>query len=78
MGDLGHCGCGGTSRDNGGCNSIIWIIILLFLCGGCSGSSDCGSQSGFGLSSFGGDGCGCIIIILLLLCSCGGGTSLCG
>ena len=54
-----NCGCGGN--DNNCCSSIIWIILLLCLCG----------NSG---SAFSGDGCGCgggnnscIWIILLLL-----------
>ncbi len=55
-----NCGCGGN--DNG-CSSIIWIILLLSLCGGNG-------------SPFSNDGCGsdnsCIWIILLLLC-CGNG-----
>mgnify|MGYP003299946643 CR=1 FL=1 len=33
------CGCSNTTSNNGGCgNSMIWIIILLFLCGGCGGN----------------------------------------
>jgi hypothetical protein len=53
-----NCGCG----NEGGCSSIIWIILLLCLC-----------NNG---STFSGDGCGdnsCIWIILLLLC-CGNGN----
>ncbi len=65
MSDLAatNCGC----NDNGcGCNSIIWIILLLSCCGGNSWGmgrsgcdNDCGNNS-------------CIWIILLLLC-CGNG-----
>lgn len=82
MGDL-NCGCGIPDRcgnNSGGCSSIIWIIILLFLCNGNDGGGcNSGCNSGLGLSNiFGGgnDGCGCIIIILLLLCCCGGGNSI--
>ncbi len=77
MGDLNHCGCGGTGNDSG-CNSIIWIILLLCLCGGCGSNNDsCGGcGNGNGLLSSGGNGCECIIIILLLL-SCCGGNSFC-
>ncbi|MBU3840778.1 MAG: chorion class high-cysteine HCB protein 13 [Candidatus Ruminococcus intestinipullorum] len=56
-----NCGCGCESGFGG--NSCIWIILLLFCCGGCGGS-------GFG----GNNGCGndsCIWIILLLF-FCGG------
>lgn len=64
------CGCGCDNNTNvlggnGGMSSCLWIIILLFLCGGCGGNtwgrsgSDCG----------GGDGC---IWIILLLFFCGG------
>ncbi|NLG05320.1 MAG: chorion class high-cysteine HCB protein 13 [Clostridia bacterium] len=61
--------CGNT-RQGGGCNSIIWIIILLCLCGnndGCQGNNGIG-----GLFGSGGSDCSCIIIILLLLSCCGG------
>ena len=69
MSDLAATNCG-CPREDGGCNSIIWIILLLCCCcgngrsgflgdGGCGGGNDC-----------------CWIIILLLLCGgnfCGGG-----
>lgn len=71
MSDLAatNCGC----NDNGcGCNSIIWIILLLSCCGN--------NGSVFGGNGCGNDGCGnnsCIWIILLLLCcgnnGCGNG-----
>lgn len=66
MSDLAATNCN-TSCDRGsswgwGNNSCLWIIILLFLCGGnsCWGNND---------------GCGCdsIIWILILLCCCGNG-----
>lgn len=72
MSDLAatNCGCG---RNDGGCGSILWLIVLLSLCNG-------GGSGLFGNN----DGCGCgdnscIWIILLLLC-CGGcgSNSFCG
>ena len=56
-----NCGCG-NDNNNGCCSSLIWIILILALCG--NGSS------------FSNDGCGCgnsIWIILLLLCCCNDG-----
>lgn len=75
------CLCGGNGvagTSTGG--SWIWILILLFCCGGCGGSNGIGGI-------FGGNGCGCgndsdcswIIILILLLCCCGGcGGNVCG
>lgn len=62
-----NCGCGGN--DNGCCSSLIWIILILSLCGG----------NGSPLSN---DGCGCggdnsCMWIILLLLFCGGGCG-CG
>lgn len=61
MSDLAatNCGC----NDGCGCNSIIWIIILLSCCG-----------NGTSLFNSNNDGCdnSCIWIILLLL-FCGNG-----
>lgn len=69
-----QCPCSGGGRSSSGCSSIIWIIILLSICGG-NGDSGCG----FGLGNFG-NGCGgdnncCELIILLLVLSscCGNG-----
>ena len=59
MSDLAATNCGGgCSCNEGGCNSILWIIILLcccggnndclwiilllFCCGGCGGNNGCG------------------------------------
>ena len=76
MSDLTATGCSSCSNQhNNGCGSWIWIIILLFFCGGCNGGS----------SLFGGNGCGCDndnnscewLIILLVLFSCCGNNS-CG
>ena len=80
MSDLSatNCGCGCDSvgrrdRDRDcGCgfanNSCLWIILLLFFCGGCGGST------------WGNNGCGndsCLWIILLLF-FCGGMGNGCG
>ena len=60
MSDLAATNCGGCGCNEGGCNSILWIIILLSCC--------CGNNGGF----CGNNGCGggndCLWIILLLLC----------
>ena len=65
MSDLAATNCGCGCNDEGGCNSIIWLIILLSCCG-------CGNN---GL--FGGNGCdgnnSCLLIILLLFCCNGNG-----
>lgn len=74
MSDLtaSNCGC---SNDNNCCSSIIWIIILLALCGNKGNNCGCGCGSGF----LGGNdnGCGCEILIILLLLSCCGGNFCC-
>ncbi len=72
MSDLAatNCGCGCNDGGNN-CCSILWIIILL---------SICGNGSGFNLGNNGcgnNDGCGCLWIILLLL-FCGGNNNGCG
>ena len=73
MSDLAATNCGGgcgcENNSGMGCNSIIWIILLLCCCG-----------NGNGL--FGGrNDCGCdnnmFIIIILLFC-CNGNNSLFG
>lgn len=79
MSDLTASNCGCTNNDNNCCSSLIWIIILLSICGNGNGRSgnDCGCGCGSGFGFFGGNnnGCGCeIIIILLLLCCCGGNS----
>lgn len=55
------CGCGG---DNGGCNII--CIILILLCCGCGDNGGCRNNGGFGND--------CFLIILLLLC-CGSNSN---
>ncbi|MCM1027746.1 MAG: hypothetical protein NC432_15075 [Roseburia sp.] len=68
------CGCA-SAQNNNGCDNWIWIILLLYFCGGNSGrNGGCGcNDSGSGL--FGGNsGCEWIIWILLLSCFCGNGS----
>ena len=73
MSDLAATNCGtGCGCNDGGCNSIIWIIILLCLCGGNNGLLGGGCNNGCG--------CGndsCLIIILLLFCCGGMGNGFC-
>lgn len=74
-----QCGCGRDNcpSNNCGCNSWIWIIIILFFLGGCGNTNDCGF-GGMG-NLFGGGGscdnnnccCEWIIILILLLSCCG-------
>lgn len=88
MSDLtaSSCGCGNTARNNNGCGcEIIWIIILLSLCGGngtslFGGNNGCGCGcGGNGISLFNGDNSSCdwLILLLLLSCFCGGNNG-CG
>ncbi len=71
------CGCGNNNGFMGG--SCIWIIILLFFCGGNNG---CGNGCGNGILG-GNNGCdnnNCcdwLIWILLISCFCGGNNG-CG
>ena len=68
MSDLAATNCGCGCENEGGCNSIIWLIILLCCCGcgnnGIGGGCDNGNNS-------------CLWLILLLFCcggnGCGGG-----
>ena len=65
MSDLAATNCGGCTCNEGGCGSILWILLLLCCCGG---------GNGFGMGNNNGCGCGndsCLWIILLLFC-CGG------
>lgn len=81
MSDLSatQCGCGCQNNCGGifgrgsGCNSCIWIIILLLLSnnGSVFGNDDCGC----GCGRSGGNDCIWIILILLFCC---GGNSCCG
>ena len=71
------CGCGNNNGILGGGNSCIWIILLLFCCGG----NGCGNGNGI---LGGNNGCGnnnscCdwIIWIILLSCFCGGNNNSC-
>jgi hypothetical protein len=64
MGDcLSGCQNGRNGLFGGGCNSCIWILLILICCGG----------NGFGCG--GDDNCSCIIWILLILCCCGGNNN---
>ncbi|MDO5541260.1 MAG: hypothetical protein Q4F83_14555, partial [Eubacteriales bacterium] len=64
------CGNGSLFSNNGNCAcSIIWIILLLSICGnnGCGCDNNCGNGCGNNsclwiilLLLFCGDGCGCI------------------
>lgn len=81
MSDLSatNCGCNnncGSIFGNNGCNWI-WIILLLFCCGGCGNGGMLGSNN---------CGCGCdnnnnccewLIWILLISCFCGNNNSCC-
>lgn len=73
------CGCGCENNNDNGCGimggfgsnnccSILWIIILLCMCG--NGNRGCSNWGG-------GDNCCWIIIVLLLLC-CGNNGNDCG
>ncbi len=64
MSDLAATNCGCGNDVGNGCSSIIWIILLLCICGN-------NGNSGFNNGGCGGDN-GCLWIILLLL-FCGGG-----
>lgn len=78
-----NCGCNNSSTwggNNGGCNWIIWILLL-----SCYGGNNGGC--GFG-NILGGNSCGCddncgnnscewLIWILLISCFCGNNNSRC-
>lgn len=74
MSDLSatQCGCNNTREGNNGCCSLIWLIILLSICGNNNDGCGCGG-SGFGLFNNNDGGCGCnsIIWLLVLLSCCG-------
>lgn len=68
-----NCGCSNNSRNNncGLGGSCIWIILLLFACGGNNGCGcGCGNNGIFN-SGDNGNCCDWIIWILLLSCFCG-------
>ena len=57
MSDLAATNCGGCGCNEGGCNSILWIIILLSCCcgnnGGFCGNNGCGGgMTAYGSSYF--------------------------
>ena len=75
MSDLSatQCGCNnGTSNTSffgNGCSSLIWLILLLSICG----NNDDGCGNGIGLFNNNGNGCGCssLIWLILILSCCG-------
>lgn len=77
-------GCGCNNGCNNGCgsgfgggNSMWWIIILLFFCGGCGGNGGfggLGSNNGCGCDDNNNGCCSSIIWIILLSCICGNGS----
>ncbi|MCH5255565.1 MAG: chorion class high-cysteine HCB protein 13 [Lachnospiraceae bacterium] len=73
MSDLSatQCGCNNSREGSNGCCSLIWLIILLSICG--NNNDGCGS----GIGLFNNDsGCGCSSLIwLLILFSCCGGNN---
>ncbi len=72
MSDLAATNCGGCTQatNNGGCNCM-WIILILLFCGGWNNNDGCGCSNGNGF--FGnGSSCGCDALIWILLLSCCG------
>jgi hypothetical protein len=81
MSDLtaANCGCSNNSGNSGlfgGNNSCLWLIILLFACGGNNGCG-CGNSGLFNNSGDNGSCCEWIIWLLLLSTFCGN-NSCCG
>lgn len=87
MGDLSSCGCSNDyntrSNNNCGCgcgrsgnNSMWWIIILLFFCGGCGNNGSIFGSNRSGCDDCDNDNncCSSIIWIILLSCICGNGS----
>lgn len=66
--NCGGCGNGCGCQDNG-CNSIIWLILILLLCNNCG--------SGCNNGCMGGDSCLWVLILLIFFC-CGNGFGGCG
>lgn len=84
MSDLSstNCGCnngfgGPLSNAFGNGNNCLWLIILLFLCGGSCSNQKNGCGNGL-LGNMGGDCVEWIIIILLLTNCCGNSKNNCG
>ena len=71
MSDLAATNCGGCGCNEGGCNSILWIIILLSCC--------CRKNGGFCVNNVCGGRNDWLWIILLLLFwgGCGNGNGFC-
>ncbi len=72
MSDLAATNCGGCTQttNNGGCNCM-WIILILLFCGGWNNNDSCGCGNGVGLFN-NGNSCGCDALIWILLLSCCG------
>ncbi|MCD8011193.1 MAG: chorion class high-cysteine HCB protein 13 [Lachnospiraceae bacterium] len=70
MSDLAATNCnGGCGCDSGNsCSSLIFILLILFCCGGCG--NGCG-ENGMNCDAW-------IIILLLLFCCNGNGNGCCG
>lgn len=71
------CGCNNSCSNNGGCGSLLWIIILSSLCGGGFGNSGCNDGCG-GNNLLGGGMDICTLLILCTLCGGLGNNSGCG
>lgn len=76
-GNSGDCGCNEMCekpccemKSNNGCCDILWLLILMSVCGGCGSSK--------GGCGFGGGGDSCLWIIILLCCCGGKGFGGCG
>lgn len=66
------CGCGNSPSNDCGCGNLLWIILLLCMCGG-NGGNGCGGNMG-GLCGGNDNGCGGNLLwILILLCCCNNG-----
>ncbi len=72
MSDLAATNCGGCTQttNNGGCNCM-WIILILLFCGGWNNNDGCGCGYNGGFFN-NGNGCGCDALIWILLLSCCG------
>ncbi len=69
-----HCGCSANNDNNGcGCGNILWLVILLALCG--NNSDGCGNGGSF---FNGGNSCNILFLLLLVSCLGNGGGSFFG
>lgn len=74
MSDLAATHCDRGVGGGNDCGSLIFLILILCLCGGNNSGGFLGGRDN-GCGGIGGsnDGCGSIFLILILLCCCGGG-----